>query len=53
MEKIRRWVSEKKRTDRKENVVLKGVRMPEDIEKDKDKRIEGERINKKKAKDRL
>jgi len=32
-------VGEKERIDRKENVVLKGIRMPEDIEKEKDKRI--------------
>jgi len=38
--KIKKWVSEKERLDRKENIVLKGIKMPEDIEKEKDKWIE-------------
>jgi len=40
VEKIRKWVGEKERIDRKENIVLKEIRMPEDIETKKDKRIE-------------
>jgi len=40
VEKIRKWVGEKERINRKENIVLKEIRMPEDIEKEEDKRIE-------------
>jgi len=32
-------VGEKERIDRKENIVLKGISMPENIGKKKDKRI--------------
>jgi len=35
VEKIRTWMGEKERIDRKENIVLKGINMPEDIEKEK------------------
>jgi len=54
VEKIRKWVGKKERIDRKENIVLKGISMLEDIEKEKIKRVNmGERINKKKARDGL
>jgi len=35
VDKIRKWVNEKERLERKENVVLRGVDMPNGIEKEK------------------
>jgi len=37
VDKIRKWVNEKERMDRKENIVLRGVVMPSEIEKEKDR----------------
>jgi len=35
VDKIRKWVNEKERLERKENIVLRGVVMPNEIEKEK------------------
>jgi len=35
VERIRKWVTEKDREDRRRNIVLKGVRMPKEIRNEK------------------
>jgi len=37
VDKIRKWVNEKERSERKSNIVLRGVEMPSGIEKDKER----------------
>jgi len=40
VKKIRKWVREKERLDRKGNIVLKGIIMPEEINKEKEKSVD-------------
>jgi len=40
VERVRKWVNEREREGRKENVVIRGVEMPEEVTSEKKKRIE-------------
>jgi len=40
VEKIRRWVMDKNREDRKRNIVIKGLRIPREVGNDRKKCIE-------------
>lgn len=33
--RLKRWVTEKDREERRKNIVIKGIKMPKDLEKDK------------------
>jgi len=40
VERVRKWVNEREREGRKENVVIRGVEMPEEVTSEKKRRIE-------------
>jgi len=40
VERIRRWVTEKNREERRRNIILKGIRLPKEAEKDKKREAE-------------
>jgi len=40
VDRIRRWVTEKDREERRKNIILKGIRMPKEVEKDRKRGME-------------
>jgi len=40
VDRIRRWVTEKDREERRKNIVLKGIRLPKEVEKDRKRETE-------------
>jgi len=40
VDRIRRWVTEKDREERRKNIILKGIRMPKEVEKDRRRGME-------------